>query len=156
MRFAVVSDTHDNVPAIRDLIEVLKGERIEFLVHAGDIISPFAIREFIKLNKKIYFAFGNNDGDRNLLTRIANENGWIIGDIVEFPGGVVYHGTDRRIVEVLKKSRFKLLVLGHTHEAKVENLNGMKILNPGEVCGYLTGKRTYAIVEDEEISILEL
>ncbi len=70
---------------------------------------------------------------------------------MEFPGGVVYHGTDGRILEILKKLNV-LVVYGHTHEAfRAEN-----ILNPGEVCGYLTARRTYAIVEDGEISILEL
>ncbi len=159
MRFAIISDTHDNVPAIRELIERLKSEKIEFVVHAGDIVSPFAIKEFKALNVKLYFAFGNNDGERRLLTKIADENGWEIGDIVIFPmgdgEGVVYHGTDRRIVEVLRNSKYKLVVLGHTHEPLIEKLEDKYIVNPGEVCGYLTGNRTYAIFDDGDISIVE-
>ncbi len=159
MRFAIISDTHDNVPVIRELIDRLKSEKIEFVVHAGDIVSPFAIKEFKALNVKLYFAFGNNDGERRLLTKIAEENGWEIGDIVIFPmsdgEGVVYHGTDRRIVEVLRNSKYKLVVLGHTHEPLIEKLEDKYIVNPGEVCGYLTGNRTYAIFDDGDISIVE-
>ena len=151
MRFAAVSDTHDNLTAVRELVEALKSEKLDFVVHAGDVIAPFSLKEFEKLGVKLYVAFGNNDGERRILTEIANRNGWEIGDVVEFPGGVVYHGTDGRILEILKKLN-TLVVFGHTHEAlKSENL-----LNPGEVCGYLTGRKTYAIIEDGEISIVEL
>ncbi len=151
MRFAVVSDTHDNLSAVKELVDALSREKLEFLVHAGDVIAPFSLKEFERLGVKLYVAFGNNDGERRILTQIAERNSWEIGDIVEFPGGVVYHGTDSRVLEVLKKLD-TLVVFGHTHEVlKADNL-----LNPGEVCGYLTGRRTYAIVEDGEISILEL
>ncbi len=155
----MISDTHDNIPAIRDVIKRLKEERVEFVVHAGDIIAPFAIKEFKNLGVKIYFAFGNNDGERRLLTKIAEENGWEIGDIVTFPVeegmGVVYHGTDKRIVEVLRNSKYKIVVLGHTHEAMIERLEDKLVVNPGEVCGYLTGNRTYAVYDEGDVSVLE-
>ncbi len=64
MRFAVVSDTHDNMSAINDLLDVLNKERIDFVVHAGDVVAPFALRAFEKLGVKLYIAFGNNDGER--------------------------------------------------------------------------------------------
>ncbi len=155
MRFVAVSDTHDNLAAVRELIDALGKERFDFLVHAGDIIAPFTLREFAKLGVKCYFAFGNNDGEKRLLTSICTENGWEIGEIIEFPGGVVYHGTDERITRVLAKTE-GIVVIGHTHEAKVEKYERCTLLNPGEVCGYLTGRRTFAIVEDGEISIVEM
>ncbi|MET1123636.1 MAG: YfcE family phosphodiesterase [Archaeoglobaceae archaeon] len=153
MKFVAVSDTHDNLAALADLMDVLKNERFEFLVHAGDVISPFTIREFTKLGVKCYFAFGNNDGERKLLTKICEENGWEIGEIVEFPGGVAYHGTDARILKVLSRLDC-IVVCGHTHEARVEREKAL-IINPGEVCGYLTGRRSFAIVEDGDVSIVE-
>ncbi len=155
MRFVVISDTHDNLQAIADLISALKGEKFEFVVHAGDIIAPFSMKALAELGRKIYFAFGNNDGERRLLTKIADEKGWKIGDIVEFPEGVVYHGTDGRIVEILKKTSHRYLVIGHTHVAKVEKIGDKIIINPGEVCGYQTGRRTFAIVEDGSVDIVE-
>jgi hypothetical protein len=158
MRFAVFSDTHDNLFAVQDLIDELKKEKLDFAVHAGDIISPFTLREFAKLDVRIYFAFGNNDGDRKLLSGICSENNWEIGDIVEFPGGIVYHGTDPRIKSILSNiaETGKLVVFGHAHEPRIEQRGGGIVLNPGEVCGYLTGKRTYAIFEDGEINIIEM
>jgi len=155
MRFVAISDTHDNLNAIEDMISALKGERFDFVVHAGDIIAPFSMKALEKIGGKIYIAFGNNDGERKILTRIAEKNGWEIGDIIEFPNGVVYHGTDIRIVEILKKTSHKYLIVGHTHEVKVERLDGKIVINPGEVCGYQTGKRTFAIVEDDSVDVIE-
>ena len=159
MKFAIISDTHDNITAIKEMIDVLKKEKIEFMVHAGDIIAPFSMKELKSLNIKIYFAFGNNDGERKILTNIAKENGWIIGDIVTYPvedgEGVVYHGTDPEIVKVLENTNYKIIVLGHTHKPDIRKLGDKIIVNPGEVCGYLTGKRTFAIFEDGDVSIIE-
>ncbi|WP_456468721.1 YfcE family phosphodiesterase [Archaeoglobus sp.] len=154
MRFAAISDTHDNLEAVRELIDALRREKLDFVVHAGDVISPFTLKEFESLGLKLYIAFGNNDGEKNILTQIAEKNGWEIGDIVEFPAGIVYHGTDRRILEILKKTG-GLIVTGHTHEPEVVREKTV-ILNPGEVCGYLTGKRTFAIVEDGDVSLIDL
>ncbi len=148
MRFIAISDTHDNLKAINDLINILKEEKFDFVVHAGDVISPFSLRAFPF--KEMYIAFGNNDGDREKLLEIAIERGWKIGEIVEFPMGVIYHGTNERILKMLSK-KYSLVITGHTHKSYIES----GILNPGEICGYLTGKRSYAIVEDEEISIIE-
>jgi predicted phosphodiesterase len=44
MRFIAVSDTHDNIPAIRELIDEVRKEKIDFIVHAGDIVSPLQLR----------------------------------------------------------------------------------------------------------------
>jgi hypothetical protein len=158
MRFLVISDTHDNVNAIRDLIKEVKKEKLDFVVHAGDVISPFAIRELEGLGKiaeKIYIAFGNNDGDREKLMEIAISRGWVIGDIVTFPTGCAYHGTNPNMVKMLSK-RYEFVIRGHTHRRGVERIEGeATVVNPGEVCGYLTGVRSYAMVEGLEVSFIE-
>ncbi len=159
MRFAIVSDTHDNINAVRELVEELKKEKLDFIVHAGDVVAPFTLKEFFPLELKLYIAFGNNDGERKLLSQIAQQRGWEIGEVVEFPAeiaGIVYHGTDRTLLNVLKRTDYEIVVFGHTHEPAIERTDSKLIVNPGEVCGYLTGRRTYAIYEDGEVSILEL
>ncbi|MDI9645325.1 MAG: metallophosphoesterase [Archaeoglobales archaeon] len=155
MRFVVVSDSHDNIFAIRELLEYLKNEIFDFVVHAGDIVSPFALQEFKKLNKKLYVAFGNNDGERKMLTKICEDYGWSIGDIVEFPGGIVYHGTDQSVLNILCRIGI-FVICGHTHKAKIEKRENCTVINPGELCGYLTGRKTFAIVEEGEVSLLDL
>ncbi|WP_187148145.1 metallophosphoesterase family protein [Thermofilum adornatum] len=72
-RIAVVSDSHDNLEAISLFIEHVKKENIEAIIHAGDIVSPFALRMFKGL--KLYAVFGNNDGEKLLLKKAADELG---------------------------------------------------------------------------------
>ncbi len=153
MKFIAFSDTHDNVLAIRDLLKDISKERVDFYVHAGDVISPFALREFLELNS-MYLVFGNNDGDRQKLMEIALSKGWTFGDVLRVGSMAVYHGTSQEVLKALS-SRFELVVCGHTHKAEIRKDGRARILNPGEVCGYLTGKRTYAVYEDGDISIVE-
>ena len=153
MKFIAFSDTHDNVLAIRDLLKDISKERVDFYVHAGDVISPFALREFLELNS-MYLVFGNNDGDRQKLMEIALSKGWTFGDVLGVGSMAVYHGTSQEVLKALS-SRFELVVCGHTHKAEIRKDGRARILNPGEVCGYLTGKRTYAVYEDGDISIVE-
>ena len=153
MKFIAFSDTHDNMQAIRDLIEELKKERADFYIHAGDVISPFALREFSGI-EKLYLTFGNNDGDRQKLLEIALSNSWSAGEIIAVEGVAVYHGTTPEILDVLMK-KYGVVVTGHTHRAEVRKDSDSLFINPGESSGYLTGKRTFAIFEDGDVSIIE-
>ena len=153
MRFIALSDSHDNIYAVRDLMEEIKNERADFFVHAGDVISPFALREFKGL-ERLYLSFGNNDGDRQKLMEIGVDRGWVMGDVVTVGDVAVYHGTSMDILKILTR-RYRVVVYGHTHESKVSREGDRLVVNPGEVCGYLSGKRSFAIYEDGEVSIVE-
>ena len=152
MRFVAFSDSHDNVNAIKDLMDEIKKEKVDFYLHAGDVISPFALKEF-KLDN-FYIAFGNNDGDRLTLMKIALEMGWVMADIINVDNIAVYHGTNKEILEILKR-KYKVIVTGHTHHANVVKEGEIIIINPGEICGYLTNKRSYIVYEDGDVSIIE-
>jgi len=43
------------------------------------------------------------------------------------------------------------VVSGHTHVAGMERNGKTLVLNPGEVCGYLTGKSTGAIIDTKRM-----
>ncbi|MEM4762919.1 MAG: YfcE family phosphodiesterase, partial [Desulfurococcaceae archaeon] len=73
-----------------------------------------------------------------------------------------YGGTNDTLtfVNSLAKSlNVDFVLYGHTHKPAIEEINGKIILNPGEVCGYLTGRTSYAILDLEknkaEIHFLE-
>jgi len=50
------------------------------------------------------------------------------------------------------------VVHGHAHEAKVYRKGRTLIVNPGEACGYLTGRSTIALLDTSklEVKIVEL
>ena len=48
---------------------------------------------------------------------------------------------------------YDVIIRGHTHESKVERNRNCLIINPGECCGYLSGKRTVAILNLESMKV---
>ncbi len=75
MLVGLIADTHDNLPMIEKAIRKLNEEKVELTLHAGDYIAPFVIPKFKELKTKMIGVFGNNDGDRTLLTKRFAEHG---------------------------------------------------------------------------------
>jgi predicted phosphodiesterase len=52
----------------------------------------------------------------------------------------------------------EVIVHGHVHEAKAYKKGTTLVINPGEVCGYLTGKSSIAVldIESKEARIIQL
>jgi putative phosphoesterase len=53
---------------------------------------------------------------------------------------------------------FDIILSGHTHDMVNQKQDGVLIVNPGELCGYLTNKATFAIIDTEsmEAEIIEI
>ncbi len=156
MRIAVVSDTHDNQNAAREIVKLIGERGIDTVIHLGDIVSPFTLRLFSGFN--YYGVFGNNDGERLLLKKIADEHGMHIEEqpfTFELCGKkfLIYHGSGsvektRGIVESFAESdAYDFVLYGHTHIIDVRRIDRTLILNPGEACGYLSGKRSFAVLD---------
>ncbi len=153
----IISDTHDNMDAIRTAVEFFNSKNVEIVLHAGDLISPFTVNEFKKLNSKFYAVFGNNEGEREGL-RKKFDNLCKLSDFLELDyKGIkisVYHGTIPFILNALAESQiYDIIVTGHTHRPEIKRIENTLIVNPGECCGYLTGKRTIALLNTENMSV---
>jgi putative phosphoesterase len=155
----VISDTHDNKDAIMEAIRILNEEGVKIVIHAGDHISPFSVRWMKKLNSKVYGVAGNNDGETTLLKKLYDESGWVFRDFlleVDINGKriVVNHGTYEEVVNALISSgRYDIVIHGHTHEVRIENIGNTLVLNPGEACGYLTDRRTIALLDTINLDV---
>ncbi len=159
MLIGVMSDTHDNIPLVRKAIEVFNDKRVGYVIHAGDYTSPFTLKLFPELRCDVVGVFGNNDGDKLLLQERAG------GKIRNQPYVFTLHGRsivvmhEHHVVEALSDSgHFDLVIYGHTHVADIRTVKRTLIVNPGEVCGYLYGKPTVALVNLEKLSaeVIEL
>ncbi len=64
MLIGIMSDTHDNLPAIRKAVEFFNERNVDLVIHAGDYVAPFVARELKKLKAPLKGVFGNNDGER--------------------------------------------------------------------------------------------
>jgi len=164
MIIGIISDTHDNKDSIMKAVDKLNQLGIKYLIHAGDHIAPFTVRWMSKFNGKVYGVAGNNDGEIQILKKLYEDNGWVFRELLltlELEGKkmVVTHGTYPELVDLLVKSeKYDIVIYGHTHEYKTEKVGRTLVINPGEACGYLTGKRTMAILNmrNMDVKILDL
>ena len=64
----------------------------------------------------------------------------------------MFHGTNKAITDALVKSgNYDVVISGHTH--KQEIIEGKCIfINPGEICGYLSGKKTVVLLYLEDLN----
>ncbi|MEM1514658.1 MAG: metallophosphoesterase [Candidatus Bathyarchaeia archaeon] len=163
-KVGVVADTHDRLHAIDLVVEKFNDENIDLVLHAGDYVAPFAVLRFKPLKAKLIGVFGNNDGDHNLLRRRFEEIGaQLHGKFAEINVSglkvALIHGEDDALLKALINSGYyDVLIYGHTHKAEIQNVGRTLVINPGEACGYLTGKATIAIlsVEERKAEMIEL
>lgn len=152
----IISDTHDNLSAIDKAVEIFNSRGVSLVIHAGDYIAPFAMARFSNLKSDFKGVFGNNDGERVGVQKKASDLGSKIEDLLEltYEGKkiAVYHGTHNAVVKALVKSKsYDVVLVGHEHKADVRKENGVLVVNPGEACGYLTGKKTLCILDIEKL-----
>lgn len=165
MKIGLLSDTHDNLPQVEKAIKILNQTKTELVLHAGDYTSPFVIPKFKNLNCKLIGVFGNNDGDHECLKQRFNEtnNCTIKGKFAEINVDncriALLHGEEIELLNALANSQyFDAIVCGHSHAKKIEQKAKTLVINPGEICGYLTGKSTLAILDTikRQAEIMEL
>jgi hypothetical protein len=152
MKIAIISDIHDNIWKLEELLPRLEG--LEAIVFCGDFCAPFTLKMLAEGFKGvIHVAFGNNDGDKLLLSRVAAEAGNVslYGEFaeIEFDGRKVAVTHYPPIARSLAASgRYDLVCCGHSHEHIVEEVGNTLLVNPGEVMGRF-GRPTYAIFDTE-------
>ncbi len=154
MKIAIVSDIHDNIWKLEDVTQKIAETGAEVLVFCGDFCAPFTLKQLAEnFAGPVHVVWGNNDGDKWLLTVIANEAGnvTLYGELAEFEAGGRkiganhYPGIGRRLAE---SGAYDLACYGHDHTPHIETVGDTVLVNPGEVMGRF-GKSTFAIYDTE-------
>ncbi|AFL94856.1 putative metallo-dependent phosphatase [Thermococcus cleftensis] len=159
MLIGIMSDTHDNLQAIAKAVELFNRENVELVIHAGDYVAPFVARELKKLKAPLKGVFGNNDGERKGLYEALG----IYDELIELEADgmkiAVTHGTNGVLVRALVRSRlYDVVVVGHTHRYEIREEGRTILVNPGEVCGYVSGVKSVALLDTRkrEVRIINL
>ena len=69
MLVGLMSDTHDRIPAIAELLKRMTDRGVGMVLHAGDFCSPFSLKPFQDSNVALAGVFGRNDGDPSATER---------------------------------------------------------------------------------------
>ena len=151
MKFAIVSDTHDNVNNFNKAISWLNEEGIKLVLHCGDICRQETIDEAVKSFKgEIKFVRGNADFDLNDTPEKID---------IELGGKKVFLNHYPDIAKRAAESgKYDLAFYGHTHKPWEEKVLNCRLINPGELSGQRF-KSTFAIYDTSsdtlELKILE-
>ncbi|MGD0204022.1 MAG: metallophosphoesterase [Candidatus Bathyarchaeia archaeon] len=165
MLIGVIADTHDNLPLVEKAVKYLNDQKVGLVLHAGDYIAGFVIPKFKQLNCKLIGVFGNNDGDHELLKkRFSETTNCTIHDrfaavTLDNYRIALLHGDETELLNaIIDSAYFDAVIHGHSHNKSIEKKGKTLAINPGELCGYLTGKSTLALLDTakNEAKIIEL
>ena len=157
MRLGLMSDTHDNVPKIREAICQLNDLEVDLVLHGGDYISPFTAKPYSDLKAKMIGVYGNNCAERGKFREVYAAAGKeIVGNFAEVKAGgrriALLHGHDDALLRaIIAHGSYDAVIHGHDHKAKVEKRDTTLVVNPGEVCGYVTGRSSLAVLDTMDL-----
>jgi len=157
MRIGLISDTHDRLPMIRSALRRFTELGITTLIHPGDVIAPFAAKVLKAFAGDLHIVFGNNDGEREGLRRVLPQ----IQDgplrlVLSGRRLLVHHFIDWCAPRDIEQA--EIVITGHTHEASVTQRDGRLFVNPGECCGWVTGRATVAALDlqTNQVELIEV
>lgn len=151
MRFAIISDTHDNLANLKKVIDFFNKEKIEIVLHCGDICNQDTINEAVKNFKgQIHFVRGNGDYDLEDVPETME---------LELGSKKIFFNHYPDVArEAAESGKYDLVFYGHTHKPWEEKIGNCRLVNPGEVAGQRF-KPTFATYDTEtdklELKILE-
>jgi putative phosphoesterase len=138
---------------MKDVVDRLNSEPIELVLHAGDYSAPFVTDYYRALKIHMVGVFGNNDAEKSKLRdRFAEAGHEVKGRFAEVQAGnlriALTHGDEDELLRSLTaRGGYDVIIHGHTHQASLTEEGRTLLINPGEICGYLTGKSTFAILD---------
>jgi hypothetical protein len=135
MRIGVVSDTHDRQEAVAEAVRLLMEQRVELILHCGDIESPETVRVFKPI--PTHFVYGNWDKDRAKLSAAIKDIGGTHYDSFGFltlaEKRVAWvHSHERHQLRQLENADyFDYVFYGHTHVREQHRTGRTLVSNPG-------------------------
>lgn len=152
MKIVILSDTHNNWENFKKAINWAILEKINLILHCGDISSQEIISQangFFK-DGEIKYVRGNADYD---LPDIPDSLD------IEFDSrkiGFVHFPNEAK--KMAQSGKYDMVFYGHTHRAWDEKVNTCHMINPGELAGQFY-KATFAVYNtttgELELKIIE-
>jgi len=152
----VMGDCHDSIESMEKAIEFFNEKGVEMVILTGDLVSPFMVESLKKIKCDLKGVFGNNEGDKKTINMNLADMDAELVDFMEMDYAdkklAIYHGHDPSILDsIVKSSKYDIVLTGHTHAPEVTMDENTLVVNPGEVCGYLSGARTVALLDIEAL-----
>jgi len=141
MKIAIISDTHDNLENLKRVLEKIKQEGVNIILHCGDVASKETLNFlFQNFKGRVYLVLGNMDKDYGLDKENLEEFSQLefSSDIkeIELENKKIAFCHHPEIAQNLAKTqKYDYVFYGHTHKPWIENIGETKLINPGNVAG---------------------
>lgn len=157
MKIGIISDSHNQHVNILKAVDILNEEKVRYVLHAGDIVSPVAVTAFSNVRDSQFIAvFGNCDSEKKILSStIENFGGQIhnqpyIGQIGN--KNIFMTHTPSNLEAVIESGKYDVVIYGHTHKQDIRKAGSTLVINPGELAGWVTGKSSLVILQLDDMS----
>lgn len=147
MKIGLISDTHDNLSMIKSAVAFFKKNRVNIILHAGDFVAPFSVKEFLSSGIDFKGVFGNNDGEKEHILSIGKGRIFHPPLILNLNGFTVFITHNIDLIKGVNFQSYNLVLYGHTHKSQIKEHSNGWIVNPGEGCGILTGEATAGLLD---------
>jgi len=147
-KVAIISDSHDNLPRINQMLEMVKKENINTIIHCGDVCTTNTLDYFCQnFDGNIYLSMGNVDHDHKINKEIKNLKIFSkFGDLKINNLNIAFTHYPKKAKELALTEKYNFIFYGHTHQPWEENINSTKIINPGTLAG-IWNRSTFAILD---------
>ncbi|HIC92099.1 MAG TPA: metallophosphoesterase [Syntrophaceae bacterium] len=163
MVIAIMSDSHDNIWNVGKAVEIIKSRQAQVIIHCGDLVAPFILKELAKFEGPVHWVLGNNDGDQYLLTKLCltelknMEPHGFIGKLNFEEVAIAFTHYEEVGYALAHTGQYHLVCCGHTHAYRLQKIHQTTLLNPGEVMGK-DGPGTFCLFDTvtKEVKLLKL
>ncbi|MFA6918878.1 MAG: YfcE family phosphodiesterase [Patescibacteria group bacterium] len=164
MKIAIISDSHDNIYNIEKFLDYAEKNKIEMIIHCGDLAAPSMLKNEFgpKFRGPFHFIHGNV-ADREVNEKVAKEFIQMTchGDEgkLNIDGqriGFCHYPDQAKVMAA--SGDYDLVFYGHNHKPWMETLeNGCQLINPGTLAG-LFNKATFSVynTDSKEIELVLL
>lgn len=166
MRIAICSDSHDNMVNIKKFLDYCNKERVELIIHCGDVTEEATKTFFLNnFSKKIEFIEGNADISGQKRIKRTNKFQKIKHAPVPFSelniDGIKIAACHEKskAKRLALKNLYDIIFYGHSHKPWKEKINQTYLVNPGNLAGmfYRASFAVYdTLTRKLELKILEL
>ena len=156
MKIGVVSDTHNNLANVREIVSLFNAAKVDRVIHTGDITKAKTLDVFAALDAPLYGVFGNNDLERDTLDSSISAHGFTFCDPpleLDWAGRSIVVVHDPWDFRELPNNGHDLALHGHTHRYRCERSGKRLIFNPGECAGHMTGYNAIGVVDLETLAV---
>ena len=141
MQILILSDIHDNIWALKTILQSQQAAEAGVLICCGDLCSPFIIDLLGAFKKPIHIVLGNNDCDvEHMVGKLSQYphikiHGEYYRDELDNKTIAVNHYPEKA-EKLVQLQAYDVVCYGHDHSIFIQQEGKTLLLNPGAVMGF--------------------